>query len=113
MPNLTSSEENSIIYLVVVVLINGIKCRALLDSGTGSSYISSTIANLIRQPPIGKETKWIRMTMNSTSGNIEIYEATTKNLSRNFAMDEELSKVEQKMVLTWRNPDYLRLIEKY
>ena len=51
--------------------------------------------------------------MNSTTGNIEIYEATTKNLSRNFAMDEELSKVQQKMVLTWRNPDYLRLIEKY
>ena len=46
-PTLTSTGENNIIYLDVVVLINGIKCRALLDPGAASSYLSSTIANLL------------------------------------------------------------------
>ena len=77
---LTSSEESNIIYPVVVVLINGTKCRALLDSGAGSSYISSTIANLLRKPPVRKETKLIEMMMNSTSKNIEIFKETIESL---------------------------------
>ena len=53
------------------------------------------------------------MTMNSTTGDIKIYEVTIKNLSRNFAMDAELSKVEQKALLILGNPHYSSLIEKY
>ena len=40
------------------------------------------------------------MMMNTTTRKIEIYEATIKNLSRNFAMEVEISKVEQKVLLT-------------
>ena len=112
-PSLTSSEESNVIYPVVVVLINGIKCRALLDSGVGSSYISSTIADLLRKPPISKETKQIEIMMNSTTRNIEIYKGTTESLSRTFAMEVEFSKVERKTLLTLENPHYSRLTEKY
>ena len=54
-PILVSSEEKSVTYPVVVALINGIKCRALLNSGAGSFYISSTISNLLRKPPVRKK----------------------------------------------------------
>ena len=77
MPPLTSLEESNVIY-PVVVLINGIKCGALLDSGTGSSYISSTIANLFGKPPFRKETKQIEIMMNSITRNIEIYKQLLK-----------------------------------
>ena len=87
-----------VIYSVVVVLINGIKCRALLDSAAGSSYISSTIAKLLRKPPVRKEIKRIEM-MNSTTRNIEIYKATTESLSRTFTVEVELSRVERKTLL--------------
>ena len=97
----------------MVVLINGIKCRALLDSGAGSSYISSTIAKLLRKPPVRKETKRIEMMMDSTTRNIEIYKETIESLSRTFTMEVEFSKVERKIVLTLENPHYSRLIEKY
>ena len=62
-----------ICYPAAVVLINGIKCRALLGSDAGSSYFSLSIANLLRKPPVRKETKWIEMMMNSITRNIEIY----------------------------------------
>ena len=64
---------------------NDIKYRAFLESGAGSSYISSTIANLLRKPPVRKETKRIEMMVNLTLRNIEIYEATIEDLLRNFA----------------------------
>lgn len=51
--------------------------------------------------------------MNSTTRNIEIYEAVIKNLSRNFAMDVELSKIERKTLLTLDFLHYLSLTEKY
>ena len=35
--------EGSVTYPVVVVKVNGIKCRALLDTGAGSAYASSTL----------------------------------------------------------------------
>ena len=82
---LASSEVNNVIYPVVAVLINDVKYRAFLESGAGSSYISSTIANLLRKPPVRKETKRIEMMVNLTLRNIEIYEATIEDLLRNFA----------------------------
>lgn len=53
------------------------------------------------------------MMINSTTRNIEIHEAVIKNLSRNFAMDVELSKIERKTLLTLEILHYLSLIEKY
>ena len=53
------------------------------------------------------------MMMNSTTRNIEIYEATIETLSRNFTMDVVLSNVEPKTLLTLENLHYLSLIEKY
>ena len=101
-----------VIYSVVVVLINGIKCRALLDSAAGSSYISSTIAKLLRKPPVRKEIKRIEM-MNSTTRNIEIYKATTESLSRTFTVEVELSRVERKTLLALEIPQYSSLMKKY
>ena len=52
---LTSLGENNVIYPDVVVLINGIKCRALLDPRARCSYVSSTIAKLLKILPLKKE----------------------------------------------------------
>ena len=38
---------NDVAYPVVVVEIEGVKCRALLDTGSGSSFASSTLLNTI------------------------------------------------------------------
>ena len=39
--------EQGVIYPVVVVKVNGITCRALLDTGSGSSYISTKLADFM------------------------------------------------------------------
>ena len=40
------------VYPVVVVNVDRIKCRALLDSGPGSSYILSSLANRMKKNPL-------------------------------------------------------------
>ena len=41
----TSVEKTAVIYPAVVVKVQGVKCRALLDTGAGSSYASAALLN--------------------------------------------------------------------
>ena len=43
----TKVGDGPVVYPVVVVEVAGIRCRALLDSGAGSSYGSAFLFNLL------------------------------------------------------------------
>ena len=58
-----TTNSNTCSYPLVVVNIEGIKCRAEVDTGVGASYVSSTLISLINQKankkPIRTESKRI------------------------------------------------------
>ena len=58
-----ASTESSVIYLVTMIKVNGIKFCALLDTGTGNSYVSDVITNLLKINPMRKEYKTIETLM--------------------------------------------------
>ena len=58
---MAAAGERSVIYLVVVLKIDRIKCRTLIDMGAGSSYISEVLANLIGKQPVHKEIEAIHL----------------------------------------------------
>jgi len=41
------NEKSKVVYPVVVVYIDRIKCRALLDTGAGSSYASAYLLDML------------------------------------------------------------------
>jgi hypothetical protein len=41
------SSSTNVIHIVVIVQVGGFKCRALLDTGTGSSYVSVALLDQI------------------------------------------------------------------
>ena len=47
--------------------IDGVKCRALMDTGAGSSCLSADLMNVVKKKTIRKETKHIEMMMNLRS----------------------------------------------
>ena len=49
--------ERSVICPVVVVKVNNITCRALLDTGAGSSYASSSFMEKLNIQQVKKEIK--------------------------------------------------------
>ena len=61
------------IYPVVVVEVEGVKCRALLDTGSGNSYASSTLMNLTKKKPVRQEIKTIEMMLHTTTKKIDVY----------------------------------------
>ena len=56
---LRTTPESEGIYQVVVVKVNGITCRAMLDTVAGSWYMSLTLACELRKPPIQTDYKQI------------------------------------------------------
>ena len=76
--------EGSVIYPVVVVKVNNILCRALLDTSAGSSYVSLAVLGKFNLRPIRRETKPIEMMMHSTTRKIDMFEIEINDVSENF-----------------------------
>ena len=63
--------EANITYLVAITKVNGVKCRALLDTGSGSSYISESFIDLVKINPVRKEYKTIETLWNPRLKNLK------------------------------------------
>ena len=68
----TGDQESSVIYPVVVV-VDGIKCRALLDTGAGSLYVSAALVERLNKRPTHVEHKQIEMMLCSTIQKVRSY----------------------------------------
>ena len=110
---LVTTGEGAVIYPVVVVKVDGIKCRALLDTGAGSSYISATLSEKLSKKPARREYRQIDMMMHSTSKRIDVYAVTVSNLRENFELNVNVSKVDKPVLLSLPNPGYDRLIRAH
>ena len=100
-------------YPIVVVEVEGIICRALLDMGVGSSYASATLIEKLNKKPDHKEYKRIEMMMTLTSQEIEIYKVQISNIKGDFNLPTTLSKVDKGTLLTVPNPRYTDIISKH
>ena len=47
--------EKDVVHPVVVVEIEGLRCKALLDTGSGSSFASSTLITTLGKKPVRQE----------------------------------------------------------
>ena len=103
----------SVIYPVVVVKVNNILCRALLDTGAGSSYASSALLGKLSLRPIRRETKGIEMMMHSTTRKIDVFEIEINDVSGDFQFKAEISKVERETLLSLPNPNYESVLRQH
>ena len=70
---MTTGEKSEIILPIVVVEVNGIRCRALIDSGAGSSYVSARLIDLLKVKPADVEIKNINMLIAPKAAKFEVY----------------------------------------
>ena len=71
---LTAQPEisNKVIYPVVVVEVGGIQCRALLDTGAGSSYASAALLDVVKSCPCQSKVRTIEMTLGVQTKRVEL-----------------------------------------
>ena len=90
---LTTKQTGEGLFAVVVVEVNGIKCRALIDSGAGSSYVSAKLIELLRIKPTDVQTKTIDMLMTSKIARLEVYDLQLQSVNHHFSLSVKATKV--------------------
>ena len=103
------STEASVIYPVAIINVNGIKCHALVDTGSGSSYSSEAIIDLLKISPIRKEYETIEISINLE---LKIYLVRIQDLKNEFSFTTELNKLGRGVSLTLPKPKYNEIINK-
>lgn len=101
------------IFPVVRMKVDGVECRALIDSGAGSSYASAKLINLLEKKPVEVARKRVDMLMNSQEALLETYEAVVEAVTGDFRMCVNLTKVKREELLFVDNPCYEEVIKKY
>ncbi|CAB4034967.1 Hypothetical predicted protein, partial [Paramuricea clavata] len=109
----TTRPKSEAVFPVVVVEVNGIRCRALIDSGAGSSYVSAKLIDLLKLKPSQSQIKNIDMLMASKTSKLEIYDMKFDSLDGSFSLPVRATKVNKSELLLIDNPKYPKLINQH
>ena len=101
------------VFPVVVVKINGVMCRALIDSGAGGSYASAKLIKMIDSKPTESKVQRIDMLLDSKTTRMEFHDTEVSALDGKFKMNVKMAKVEAPELLEINNPNYEKLIRDY
>ena len=110
---MTDGKSGDAIFPVVVVKVDGITCRALIDSGAGSSYASAKLIDLVKKKPSATKTQRIDMLMSSRVTRMESYDVVIESVDDSYKIDVRLMKVNKGELLSIDNPRYEQLIQKH
>ena len=108
-----AKKEGEGIFPIVTVKVNGITCRALIDSGAGSSYASAKLIGLLNQKPVDVSTRKVDMLMSTQLARLETYGTVIESLNGDYKMPVNLIKVNKGELLTVDNPNYGTLIASH
>ena len=103
---MTASENNEGIMPVLTVKVDGITCRALIDTGAGSSYASAKLLDLLKKKPSETKTRRVDMLISSKVTKLEVYDTVVESLDGNYQMPVKLMKVNKAELLSIENPKY-------
>ena len=103
---MTATRSGEGTFPIVTVKVNGITCRALVDSGAGSSYVSAKLVNLLHQKPVDVRNRQVEMLMSSKFERLETYATEIESMDGDFRMQVDLIKVNRSELLTVDNPSY-------
>lgn len=89
----------------VIYPVDGIKWRALLDTGTGSFYASSKRIDALHKQPTETKSKRIEMMLGSTATKVQIYIVKIKSIDGDFSVDVNVTKVDKPQLMHLDNPN--------
>ena len=94
--------------------INGVMCRALLDTGAGSSYVSQGLIDYLKVDKHTVHTRQIEMMFATEDRSIQVYTLNVEN-NQNETIFENvaMTKVERPVLLNLKNPRYNELCRRY
>jgi predicted aspartyl protease len=99
------ANEETVIYPLAIMKINGVTVRALLDTGAGSSYISSGLQKYLKLTEFKTRNKSIQMMFTSKDSSVKLYTVNINN-NRNERVfsNVPMTRVDRHELLMIQNP---------
>ena len=110
---LTTTKNSEGIFPIVTVKVNVVTCRALVDSGAGSSNASARLVSLLKSTPVDVKMTEVNMLMSTKLERLETHQAVIESMDGEFKMQVRLTKVNKSELLSVDNPEYQQLVEAY
>ena len=96
--SLITTTKNNVIYAVAMAKINRVKCCALIDMSSGSSYTSEGLLDYLKINPTKKETKTIETLTKLTTKKLKICSIKIQDLNEIYIFNTDLNKLEKSFV---------------
>ena len=112
-PLMCAPNGGAVTHPLVVVRVNGVKCRALMDSGSGTCYASAKLIELAKSKPVEFHNKNIEMLLSSVTKEVEIHDLKITSTVSNFEINRKVTKVDKDVLLKLPNPRYKELVDHY
>ena len=103
--------NSSVIHPIVVITMGGYKFRALSDSGSNHSYVSSTAIELIKAKVKSSSFRQIAMLTDVETRTMQVYEVVMRSVTGDFSLNVNVTKIEKRELLTVDNPRYSDLVK--
>ena len=111
---LTATQEGEkVCHPIVLVNLNGVICRALLDTGATASYASGYILDRLNLVPSRTLTRRIQTIVDIVTKRTETYNAQVCDTKGNNTISLRVTRVDHAELLSVENPDYKKIISKY
>ena len=108
-----TGKSGRVVYPVVKVSVEGMLCRALLDTGAGSSYASAALLEKLPKRPRVKEVRQIEMMLGSTTREVELSAIKVGSIEGSEELSVDVTKVERRELMMIDNPHYQKIIDSY
>ena len=87
--------DSSVIHPIVVITMGGYKFRALSDSGSNHSYVSSTAIELIKAKVKSSSFRQIAMLTDVETRTMQVYEVVMRSVTGDFSLNVNVTKIEK------------------
>ena len=105
--------ESKVIYPVVVVKARNVICRALLDTGAGSSYALAALLDCLNSKPERREFRKIEMMMQTSKKMVATHKLQVIDVDETFVLNTEVTRVERGNLLRLPNPRYKEVVKQF
>ena len=109
----TEQGRKPVVYPIVNVNVEGIECRALLDTGAGSSYASAALLDRLPKRSQSKEVRKIEMMLGSTTREVSLSTINVASVDGEEKLQVEVTRVERGKLFTIDNPHYSEIFQSF
>jgi len=111
---LTSTQEGEkVCHPAVLVKLNGVTCKALLDTGATASYASGYILDRLNLPPSRTLTRQVQTIVGTVTKRPNTYNVHVSDTQGNHIIPLSANRIDRAELLCVENPNYRETIRTY